>query len=134
MFLRLQKKYARKSSGISVHRQIIQTTEPISFGISRERAGWWRRENCLCRRSKKSERRFRRIWKSRHLSMGRCAYPIPDAACSAIILPAEMLIKAPVRTHAAGNMQSWRRRVRENTCRCMKTKEERIFLIPKICV
>ena len=41
--------------------------------------------------------------RSRLLSMGLCAFPIPADACSAIILPDEMPTVVPVPILAAGN-------------------------------
>ena len=42
--------------------------------------------------------------------------------------------KGPVPIPAAGSMRLWRRAVRANTCRFMKTNAEPIFSIPRICV
>ena len=58
--------------------------------------------------------------------MAPCAFPIPEDACSAIILPEEMPIREPVPIPAAGNMPLWRRPDRENICRYMKMNVEPI--------
>ena len=54
-------------------------------------------------------------------------------ACSAIISPEEMPIRAHVPIHADGNMRSWKSPDLGNICRCMRMKEALIFSIQRIC-
>ena len=58
---------------------------------------------------------------------------IPADACSAIISPEEMPIRAHVPIHADGNMRSWKSPDLGNICRCMRMKEALIFSIQRIC-
>ena len=67
------------------------------------------------------------------LSMVLCVFPIPDAVCCPIILPAVMQIVGPALTHADGNMPSWKRPDRENICRFTRMNVAPIFLIPRTC-
>ena len=82
--------------------------------------------------SKRSGNIFRMILKSRRLCMVQCVFPIPDAACSPIILPEEMQIREHVPIHADGSIPSWKRPDQMNICRYMKMSVEPIFLTQKI--
>ena len=77
---------------------------------------------------------FRMSWKLRHLSMGRCAFLIPEDACSATISPEEMQTGEHVPIHADGNILWLRKPDQENICRYMKMREELIFLTPRTSV
>lgn len=51
------------------------------FGMDWAQSGWCRPESCPCRKSVKSGTISLKIWRLKHLSMGPCAFPIPDAVC-----------------------------------------------------
>ena len=59
---------------------------------------------------------------------------IPEDVCSVISLQAGMQTMAHAPIRAAGNILLWKKPVRENICRFMKMREERIFSIQKISV
>ena len=54
-------------------------------------------------------------------------------ACYQASLQEETLTGEHVHIHAAGNIHLWKRPDQESICRCMKTREEPIFLILRIC-
>ena len=53
---------------------------------------------------KQIREQFRRIWRLSPLCMEQCAFPIPDAACSAVILQEEMQIVEHVHIHVDGSI------------------------------
>ena len=59
---------------------------------------------------------------------------IPEDVCSVISLQAGMQTMAHAPIRAAGNILLWKKPVRENICRFMKMREERIFSIQKTSV
>ena len=93
---------------------------------------FWYRQGAR-RRLLISESISRMIWRLKPLSMAQCVSLIPADACSAIISPEEMPIRAHVPIHADGNMRSWKSPDLGNICRCMRMKEALIFSIQRIC-
>ena len=61
----------------------------------------------------------------------QCVFLIPEDVCSVISLQAGMQTMAHAPIRAAGNILLWKKPVRENICRFMKMREERIFSIQK---
>ena len=90
--------------------------------------------NFPCVRSKKSVHISRMIWRLRHSYTVQCVFLIPEDVCSVISLQAGMQTMAHAPIRAAGNILLWKKPVRENICRFMKMREERIFSIQKISV
>ena len=76
----------------------------------------------------------RMIWRLRHSYTVQCVFLIPEDVCSVISLQAGMQTMAHAPIRAAGNILLWKKPVRENICRFMKMREERIFSIQKISV
>ena len=91
-------------------------------------------ENYLWKRSKIFVLISQMIWKSNHLFMVLCVFPIQEDACSAIIWLVVMQIRVPVPIHAAGNIMLWKKAVRANIFLWKRMKEALIFLIQKIFV
>ena len=85
-------------------------------------------------RSKKSVHISRMIWRLRHSYTVQCVFLIPEDVCSVISLQAGMQTMAHAPIRAAGNILLWKKPVRENICRFMKMREERIFSIQKTSV
>lgn len=65
---------------------------------------WSQPESCHLWRLNRSENIFRRIWRLSPLCMEQCAFPILDAACSAVILQEEMQIVEHVHIHVDGSI------------------------------
>lgn len=64
----------------------------------------FQRENFLWQKLRRSGRKYRKIWKSRALFMGRCAFLIRADAFSAVTLPEEMRTRGHAPIPAVGNM------------------------------
>ena len=88
----------------------------------------------LSMREIKSVHISRMIWRLRHSYTVQCVFLIPEDVCSVISLQAGMQTMAHAPIRAAGNILLWKKPVRENICRFMKMREERIFSIQKISV
>ena len=112
----------------------IQIMQLICSGTEKGRAELYLQENFPCVRSKKSVHISRMIWRLRHSYTVQCVFLIPEDVCSVISLQAGMQTMAHAPIRAAGNILLWKKPVRENICRFMKMREERIFSIQKISV
>ncbi len=133
--LRLQKKCVLRLNVISVHRPIIRTTAPIISGINREQAVWFPHRELSLDELKELRANIPddlEIETFVHGAMcisysGRCLLSnyFTGQRCEP---------GGHVPTRAAGSMRLWRRQDRESICRSMRTKEELISSIPRICV